>query len=69
MLLVLLCGLVWAAEPTWEPVGWDSEQGFVELGSRLELFVDDFLLERLEGAELRLNKPRAEEVSDRKSVV
>lgn len=63
MLLVLLCGLVWAAEPTWEPVGWDSEQDFVKLGSRLELFVDDFLLERLEGAELRLNKPRVEEVA------
>ena len=31
--------------------------GVIELGDRRELFVDDYLIERLSGVELRLNKP------------
>ena len=31
--------------------------GVIELGDRRELFVDDYLIERLHGVELRLNKP------------
>lgn len=31
--------------------------GVIELGDRRELFVDDYLIERLRGVELRLNKP------------
>ena len=31
--------------------------GVIELGGRRELFVDDYLIERLSGVELRLNKP------------
>jgi hypothetical protein len=34
----------------------------VEIGSRLEMLVDDWLIERREGVELRLNRPRMEEV-------
>lgn len=32
----------------------------IDLGSRRELFVDDFLIDRLEGADLRLHTPRDE---------
>jgi len=34
----------------------------IDIGSRLELFVDDYLIDRLSGAELRLHKPRPREV-------
>lgn len=30
----------------------------IDIGSRLELFVDDYLIERLEGVELRLHRPQ-----------
>jgi len=58
-----LASAAWVAAPTWLPVGWNAEKGLVELGSRLELFVDDFLIAELDGAELRLNAPRAEEIA------
>ena len=35
----------------------------VELGARRELFVDDYLIDRLKGAELRLHKPVPREVA------
>lgn len=35
----------------------------VDIGSRLELFVDDFLIERMDDVELRLNHPMRREVS------
>lgn len=35
----------------------------IDVGSRRELFVDDFLIGRLEGAELKLHKPEAKEVA------
>lgn len=38
------------------PLGYD-------LGSRLELFVDDYLVERMQGVSLRLHEPRREEVA------
>ena len=48
--LWLLPGAIWANEP-------------LEIGSRLELFVDEFLVERFEGeAALRLHKPAPREV-------
>ena len=40
---------------------WAGEA--VELGSRRELFVDHFLIEKLEGAQLRLHEPRREGVA------
>ncbi len=35
----------------------------ISIGSRRELFVDDFLIERLTGAELKLHKPEARDVA------
>ena len=29
----------------------------IDIGSRLELFVDDYLIDRLDGAELRMHQP------------
>lgn len=41
----------------------DPEEGWVDIGSRRELFVDEYLIERLEGdAELRVHKPEPHEV-------
>ncbi len=37
--------------------GAASPAGIIELGERRELFVDNFLIERLDGVELRLHKP------------
>jgi len=37
--------------------------GPVRIGSRLELFVDDFLIDKMEGAELALGKPTPREVA------
>jgi hypothetical protein len=37
--------------------------GPIGIGSRLELFVDDFLIDRLHGAERRLNHPVPQEIS------
>ena len=38
-----------------------GSQGPLDIGSRLELFVDDYLIEDLEGVELRIHQPREEE--------
>jgi hypothetical protein len=35
----------------------------VEIGSRLELFVDDHLIDRIEGAELRVHRPQPRELA------
>ncbi len=35
----------------------------IDIGSRLELFVDDYLIERLSGAELRLHRPEPQNVA------
>ena len=37
----------------------------IDIGSRLELFVDDHLIERLSGAELRLHRPEPQNVAIR----
>ena len=37
----------------------------IDIGSRLELFVDDHLVERLNGAELRLHRPEPQDVAVR----
>ena len=39
-----------------------SEDSVRNIGSRLELFVDHYLIERMEGARLKLHEPRREEV-------
>ncbi len=36
-----------------------SSQGSLDIGSRLELFVDDYLIESLEGVRLKLHEPRS----------
>ena len=36
-----------------------SEEDSVEIGSRLELFVDDYLIDSMEGVKLRLHTPQA----------
>lgn len=38
-----------------------GEQSPIEIGSRLEPFVDALLIEKMDGAELRMHEPRAEE--------
>jgi len=38
-------------------------EAVLDIGSRRELFVDDFLIERMDGVELRLNKPVPREVA------
>ena len=41
----------------------DSAEAPIEIGSRLELFIDDYLIEKLEGkAELRLHHPEPKEI-------
>ena len=35
----------------------------IDIGSRLELFVDDYLIERLSGADLRLHRPEPQNVA------
>ena len=37
----------------------------IDIGSRLELFVDDYLVEQLNGAELRLHRPEPQNVAVR----
>ena len=39
-----------------------AEDSVRNIGSRLELFVDHYLIERMEGARLKLHEPRREEV-------
>ena len=66
---VLRQGLTWAAVAACEPVrvAWAGDppegQAPIVLGSRRELFVDDFLVARLEGAELKLHQPEPREVA------
>src|SRR5881628_3461326 len=36
--------------------------GVIDLGSRRELFVDDYLIDRMEGVELRAHQPEARDV-------
>ena len=57
MVLRLVVAMVLSA--TCSPAG-AAEQ--IDVGSRLELFVDNDLIDRLRGAELRLHKPRPREV-------
>ena len=40
-------------------------KGVIDIGSRLELFVDDYLIDRLSGAELRLHQPTPRDVAMR----
>ncbi len=40
-----------------------ESQDVLDIGSRRELFVDDFLISRMEGAQLRLHKPEPREVA------
>lgn len=50
-MLLLLAGSTFAADP-------------IDIGSRLELFVDDFLIDRIDGdAELRVQRPQPQEVA------
>jgi len=39
-----------------------AETGLIDVGTRLELFVDDYLIDRLAGTRLNLHKPRPREV-------
>ena len=57
---VVVWGLVWLLL-----VGIAPAQPPRELGSRLELFVDDYLIERLKGAYLELHRPRSAGVAIR----
>jgi len=57
---VLVWSLVWLLL-----VGMAQAEPPRELGSRLELFVDDYLIERLEGAYLELHQPRSAGVAIR----
>ena len=41
------------------PAELNEPGGPIEIGSRLELFVDDFLVESMDGLELRLHSPRS----------
>ena len=40
------------------PAEWNRPEEPIDIGSRLELFVDDFLIESMDGLELRLHRPR-----------
>ena len=42
---------------------YEEQGGVRDIGSRLELFVDEWLIERMEGAELRLHRPVPREVA------
>ena len=44
----------------WPSVGNGQERAVIELGTRRELFVDHYLIDKLTGAELRLQSPRDE---------
>ena len=55
-----VCLLVWLGLWSGNAVGGGAEQSKpVDIGSRLELFVDDFLIERTSGVELKLQRPRS----------
>ncbi len=58
LLLVLLCALL--ASPAWAKKSTDPGEP-LHIGSRLELFVDDHLIDSMQGVELKLHSPRAAE--------
>ena len=58
---LLLIALEWFAAPAATPAAPDSAAA-VDIGSRRELLVDDFLIERRDGAELRLHTPTPREI-------
>lgn len=58
---LLLVALGWIAAPA-EAHAADNAAAAVDIGARRELLVDDFLIERREGAELRLHWPTPREV-------
>lgn len=43
--------------------GDDAQQSAVDIASRRELFVDDYLIDKLDGAELRLHHPTPQEIA------
>lgn len=45
------------------PAAPASESSAIDLGSQLELFVDDFLIERLNGTQLKLHEPQPADVA------
>ena len=47
-----------------EPLFDEKAKGVIDIGSRLELFVDRYLIERLEGVELRLHEPKSMPLSE-----
>ncbi|MBP60980.1 MAG: hypothetical protein CMJ62_05585, partial [Planctomycetaceae bacterium] len=49
------------ATPLVAPAG-AAEHGILDIGSRLELFVDRYLVDRLEGARLKMHQPQPAEV-------
>ena len=50
-----------AVRPRWLEAA-KAESGVIDIGSRRELFVDEFLIEKLAGVELTLHKPEARDV-------
>jgi len=48
----------------WPNLGWaDEKANVIDIGSRRELFVDQHLIERLDGVRLVLHRPQAQEVT------
>ena len=60
MLILLLTPFTSTAVPSDTAFASDAE--VVDIGSRLEMFVDRFLIERMDGTHLKLHKPTAREV-------
>ncbi len=59
-LRVIGCALILAhvsSQEAWPQISGDREKA-IEIGTRLELFVDHFLIEHLENAELKLHHPQ-----------
>ena len=54
--LATLVGSVYAEKPASEK----NDDTVLDLGSRRELFVDHFLIDRMEGTRLALNRPKDE---------
>ena len=60
-MLTLILGIaLLMPSPLWAKT---SSQAAVDIGSRLELFVDDYLIEKMDGASLTLHKPIPREVA------
>ena len=53
---LLVCLGLWSGNAAG---GGAEESKPIDIGSRLELFVDDFLIERMPGVELKLHRPRS----------